>query len=189
MRGILFATKELDDPLNDSPQRAPCSLRLLDAVVRLLSFNGAIGDRFVAFFSAHALPPFICEPSLISAPDALAYPPAPVALVARDPTSSLLGSVPRCLPARPIYQNGAPSATALARIGQTRRASGRPGVSPGVGVCPEPLQTSPANQPHGRHKFCPGIGRRLFNVRHEFVPIQYEGCWNRGNLSHSSPLH
>jgi hypothetical protein len=54
MWGILFATKELGDPLNDSSQRAPCSLLLLDAVARLLSFNGIIGDRFVALFSAHA---------------------------------------------------------------------------------------------------------------------------------------
>jgi hypothetical protein len=105
MWGILFATKELGDPLTDSPQRAPCSLRLPDAVVRLLSFNGVIVDRFVAFFSARALPPFICEPSLKPAPVALADPPAPVALVLgrRDP---LLRSVPRCLPPGRVYQYG-----------------------------------------------------------------------------------
>ena len=54
MWGILFATKELDDPLNDSPQRASRPLGFLDPVVCLLSFFGVIVDGFVAFFSAHA---------------------------------------------------------------------------------------------------------------------------------------
>jgi hypothetical protein len=71
MRGILFASKELGDPRDDSSQRAPCSLRLLDLVVRLLAFNGVIVDRFVAFFSAHAIPPFIGATSLKPAPVAL----------------------------------------------------------------------------------------------------------------------
>jgi hypothetical protein len=64
MRGILFAMKELGDPRNESSHRAPCSLGILDPIVRLLSFNGVIVDRLVAFFSAHVLPPFICERSL-----------------------------------------------------------------------------------------------------------------------------
>jgi hypothetical protein len=92
MRGILFAMKELGDPRNDSSQRAPCSLHLLDPVVRLLSFNGVIVDRFVAFFSAHEIPPFICEPSLISTPDALGDLPAPVALVAESAPTRRAGT-------------------------------------------------------------------------------------------------
>lgn len=54
MWGILFATKELDDPLNDPSQGASRPLGFLDPVVCLLSFFGLIVDGFVAFFSAHA---------------------------------------------------------------------------------------------------------------------------------------
>jgi hypothetical protein len=152
MWGILFATKELGDPLTDSPQRAPCSLRLLDAVVRLLSFNGVIVDRFVAFFSAHAY----------------------LHSLARRVLSRrlLLWGIrrhqsPWWLGIRHLHSSGRFNvAYPPGRFIKTVRGRAPPGRLP----------------PRGSHSICRESADDQIPMRQKFVSIQYERCWNRGNL-------